>query len=120
MPVPQSTDGLGSTGNDGLSRGVSNRRSSLAERGRCVGHGIGPHGLEQVLGKGFQIKFMGVARVGDSMEDSDRTADAEHSVADHYSNSRRPSPHDFVDRHIGVDGFGSLHGRCLQRPLSKL
>lgn len=119
MPVPQSTEGLGSSDKDGLLRVVSNRRSSFAERGRCVGHGIGPHGFEQFLGKGFQINLMGVARVGDSMEDSDRTADAEHPVADHDPYGRRPSPHDFVDRHIGVDGFWSLHGRCLQRAPSK-
>lgn len=120
MPVPQSTEGLGSTDKEGLLRGISNRRSSFAERGRCVGHGIGPHGFEQFLGKGFQINLMGIARIGDSMENSDRTADAEHPVADHDSDRRRPSPHDFVDRHIGVDGFGSLHGTCLQRAPSKL
>lgn len=85
---------------------------AIASEGRWrIGNRIGPHGVEQFLGEGFQINSMGVACVGDSVENSDRTADAQHSIADHNPYGRRPSPHDFVDRHIGIDGFRSLHGR---------
>ncbi|SIT55667.1 hypothetical protein BQ8794_220231 [Mesorhizobium prunaredense] len=98
----------------------SKRRDAVTEEDRRrVRKRIAAYRLEKFLGEGFQVDPMGVACVGDRMEDSDRTADAEHSVADHDPYGCRPSPHDLVDRHIGIDGFELVHDSRLQRRPSK-
>lgn len=100
-------------------RGSESRDFFPLESRRRVGGRIRPHCSEEFLGEGCQVDAMGVACVGHSMEDPDRTADAKHPVADHNPDGRRPSSHDFVDRHLGIDGFRSVHGSRLQRRRSK-
>ena len=100
-------------------RGSESRDFFTLESRRRVGSRIRPHCSEELLGEGFQVDAMGVACIGHSMEDPDRTADAKHPVADHNPDGRRPSSHDFVDRHLGIDGFRSVHGTRLQRRRSK-
>ena len=100
-------------------RGSGSRDFFTLESRQRVGSRIHPHCSEEFLGEGFQVDAMGVACIGHSMEDPDRTADAKHPVTDHNSDGRRPSSHNFIDRHLGIDGFRSVHGTPLQRRRSK-
>ena len=100
-------------------RGSGSRNFSTLESRRRVGSRIHPHCSEEFLGEGFQVDAMGVACIGHSMEDPDRTADAKHPVTDHNSDGRRPSSHNFIDRHLGIDSFRSVHAMRLQRRRSK-
>lgn len=56
-----------------------------------------------------------VARVLHGVEDADRAAYAQHPVPDEHADRCRPSPHDVVGRHFGVDRQWSFHFQHLQR-----